>query len=397
LSFAVEDVLDALELALERPSLPFLERLFDRFNARVPFETASKILRNAEVPDPEEKPRDPDLFWRDFLELGTGGTCFARVAAFDALVAGLGFGTRKAFGRVQSDFDHAALFVSAGGAEWLADVGFPLPALLAARGGEVETGTAALAARETAHGIEVRFTSGVPEGPRQLRIFPGPVSDEDFRARWRTTFRPGSRFLTAVSIHRHEAGRVVGFARGEVRVDDLHSRTRIPLLADRARRLAAVFGVDEGVLGRAFAVAGDPEPEIPDARITAYLSTAATPGDAFGAVATPDGYRGLMSGVADVGGEGWTLSFSAPGSAEPGFAETVAPDPERRRLSIRRRYADGRDVPLELRVEQRDGETFLVREVRLAGAREDLLANDSARGRLAGTLAADLLGWSRLL
>jgi hypothetical protein len=33
----------------------------------------------------------------------------------------------------------------------------------------------------------------------------------------------------------------------------------------------------------------------------------------------------------------------------------------------------------------------------LSGAREDLLANDSARGRMAGTLAADLLGWARLL
>jgi hypothetical protein len=37
LTFAVDDVLDALELPREEPSHRFLERLFQRFNARVPF------------------------------------------------------------------------------------------------------------------------------------------------------------------------------------------------------------------------------------------------------------------------------------------------------------------------------------------------------------------------
>jgi hypothetical protein len=44
-----------------------------------------------------------------------------------------------------------------------------------------------------------------------------------------------------------------------------------------------------------------------------------------------------------------------------------------------------------------DGETWLVREAVLAGPREDLLVNDSARGRMAGTLAVDLLAWTRTL
>jgi hypothetical protein len=42
-----------------------------------------------------------------------------------------------------------------------------------------------------------------------------------------------------------------------------------------------------------------------------------------------------------------------------------------------------------------EDETWLVREAVLSGAREDLLKNDSARGRMAGTLAVDLLAWSR--
>lgn len=397
MTLPLDDVLDALELSREEPSSAFLERLFARFNERVLFETASKIVRDSEVCDPAGKPRSPEIFWRDYLDRGTGGTCYARVAAFDALLSALGFSTRKALGKVEEDFDHAALFVGAGGREWLADVGFPLPALLPSGGGEAENGIAPIAATVTARGLHVRFLSGVPEGPRRLEIFREPVSEDEFLARWRTTFRPGARLLSAVALQRRDAHRVLSFARGEVRVDDLHSRARIPLTAERPRKLAVLYGVDEEKLSRAFELAGDPEPEIRDARITAYLSTPAEAQHAFDAIGTPEGYRRLMEGVADVAGEGWDLTFSAPGTGERGFEENVMPDPEHLALAVRRRYVDGREVPLSLRVEVRDGETWLVREVVLAGAREDLLVNDSARGRLAGTLAADLLGWSRLL
>jgi hypothetical protein len=397
LTFAVEDVLDALELSREEPSHRFLDRLFHRFNARVPFESASKILRDADVPDPAEKPRVPDVFWGEFLEKGTGGTCYARVAAFDALASGLGFSTRKVFGRVEMDFDHAALLVPVGGREWIADVGFPLPALLPAGGGEVETQIAAVSATETERGVLVRFLSGVPDGPRRLEIFRAPVSDEEFLSRWRGTFRADSKFLRNVSLHRRDASRVMTFARGEVRIDDLHTRTRIPIAGDRPGKLAELFGIEDEVLRRALSIAGDPVPEIHDAMITAYLSVSADPEAAYGAIATPEGYRALMEGVADVTGEGWRLRLSPPGNPDAGFDEQVTPDPDQRALRIKRRYADGREPTLSFRVEVHDGETWLVREAVLAGPREDLLVNDSARGRMAGTLAVDLLAWTRLL
>lgn len=397
MTIPLDDVLDALELPHEKPSFPYLERLFSRFSSRVLFETASKILRNADVSDPEEKPRLPDVFWRDFLEWGTGGTCFARVAALDALLSSLGFATRKALGKVEKDLDHAALFVDAGGTEWIADVGFPLPGLLPGGGGEVETEVAALSATGTARGLDVRFVSGVPEGPRRLEIFRDPVSEGEFLARWRETFGAGSKFLEAVSLQRRGGPRVLTFARGEVRVDDLHSRTRIPLVAGRPRKLAELFAIEKEILSRAFSIAGDPDPETRDARITAYLQVPTDAQSAFEAIGTPEGYRRLMEGVADVGGEGWRFRFSPPGVAEAGFEEEVTPDLERRALDVHRRYAEGRRVPLSFRVEVRNGETWLIREVVLSGPREDLLVNDSARGRLAGTLAADLLGWARQL
>jgi hypothetical protein len=48
-------------------------------------------------------------------------------------------------------------------------------------------------------------------------------------------------------------------------------------------------------------------------------------------------------------------------------------------------------------VEERSGKTYLIREAVLPGSREDLLRNDSMRGRRAGSLALDLLAWARML
>jgi arylamine N-acetyltransferase len=396
-TFSVEDVLDALELSAEEPSTQFLEKLFRRFIARIPFETASKILRNADIADPGARPRVPDVFWRDFLENGTGGTCYARVAAFDALACELGFAARKALGRVEKDFDHAALLISIGAKEWIADVGFPLPALVPAGGGEVETEVIALSASESERGTLVRLSSGVPEGPRRLEIFRDPVSEKEFFDHWQRTFRPDSKFLRNVSLQRRDAARVVTFTRGEVRVDDRHTRTRIPISDDRPGKLAELFGIEVEVLRRAFSIAGDPSAEIADARIAAYLSVDAGPEEAFRPIARPEGYRLLMEGVADVTGEGWRFRLSPPGMAEAGFEEEVTPDLNRRALEIERRYGDGRIASFSFRVDVHEGETWLVREAVLPGPREDLLKNDSARGRMAGTLAVDLLAWSRLL
>src|SRR5262245_40739107 len=130
---SVSQVLEALDIDQAGPSFGYLQALFARFNQRVPLESASKIVRPAEIPDPPRKPRWPEVFWADHIESGAGGTCFARVAAFHALLAGLGFESRRLLGRVQEDFDHAALLVRTGEEEWICDVGFPLPALLAAR------------------------------------------------------------------------------------------------------------------------------------------------------------------------------------------------------------------------------------------------------------------------
>ncbi len=400
-----DDVLEALDLSRAEPGSGFLEALFARFNAKVPFENASKIARDARVSDPAEKPRTPELFWEEHLSYGTGGTCFARVAAFEALLSSLGFRSRKLLGRVRNENDHAALLVETAAGEVIADVGFPLPAILPGRAGLSATSQGDVDVATTERGFRIAFLEGTPETPREIEVYGEPVSEERFTELWRETFRPNAVFLRDVTLRRDLGNRVLSFGAGEVRVDDLHSRLRVPAPAPREAALSELFGIDAEVLGKAFAIAGDGVAGAPEknARLTAYLETDATADRAFAAVATADGYRRLLEGVADVapGAEipgGFRLTLSAPssGGSGPAIEEDVAIDAAERRVAIVRRH-DGRESVSSYRVIKRGEKTYLTREAELAGRREDLLRNDSLRGRLAGSLAVDLLAWARML
>jgi len=405
LTIPADDILEDLDLSRAEPGSGYLERLVLRFNERVPFETASKILRASRVVDRAARPRTPDVFWADRLASGTGGTCFARVSAFAALLDELGFRSRRALGRVREDFDHAALLVETPAGSLICDVGFPLPALIPARRGRVETGLGGLAVEETSRGWRIAFEDGVPSGPRAVEVFRDPVSDEAFQARWEETFRPESNFLKDVVVHRLYENRRMTFLRGAIRVDDLHSRTEIPLAAPRSPALAEIFGIDAEVLDAAFEIAGDPDAEQDAASVEVYLESPASADEAFAAISTPEGYRELLEGVAEVATEttapgSWTARLVSPGGAPAGASaaetheilESVEADAPAHTLRIRRGSQES-----SYRAEEREGTPWLVRRGVLEGRRLDLLRNDSMRGRIAGSLAVDLLGWARRL
>ena len=369
----------------------------------MPFENASKILRNAAETDPALKPRRPEAFWREHLETGSGGTCFARVEAFRQLVLGLGFSARRALGRVRNDFDHAALFVEREGRVVICDVGYPLAFVLPAETGDYDGPGATLALSREARGFRIGFPDAAPDGASGIDIFDAPVAEEEFESAWRATFRNDAHFLSGVKLHVVREGRTVSFAGGDILVDDRHSRLRVPLLTDRPERLSGIYGVDAGVLASAFALVGDPDPGSPEASLAAHLETAATADQAFEAIATPEGYRALAEGVASVTGEeatprGFRLKLAAsPGAApESALEEDIEVDWPSRRLSISRRGSTGA-LRSSYRVVSREGRTWLVREALFDSPREDLLRNDALRGRFAGSLAVDLLAWSRRL
>jgi arylamine N-acetyltransferase len=419
----IDEILESLDLSRAQPGAGFLEALFARFNARVPFENATKILRDREVADPAMKPRTPEIFWADHLELGSGGTCFARVAAFDALLSTLGFRTRRLLGKVGRDFDHAGLAVDTPAGEVLADVGFPLPGLIPTRVERVDTPLAELAVAKTERGTRVEWLDGVPDGPRALELFGATVSAAEYDSHWRRTFAPGSKFLTLLSMRRDLDNRTVSYADAGVRVDDRHSRLRVPVARGAApARLAEIFGIEAEVVERAVALLEEDPPtssEAPsaapssEATLTAYLEVAATPAEAYARIAAPAGYRRLVEGVAEVISEeptatGFRLVLGAPGrtleareqaGAPQEMVDELAPDSAALRMRQERRTAGSGGDPRRSSwsAESRGGKTYLMRELFLAGSREDLLRNDSMRGRLAGALALDLLAWARML
>ena len=286
----------------------------------------------------------------------------------------------------------------------IADVGFPLPAILPARAGVSATSQGEIEVAATARGFRIAFLEGTPETPREIEVYGAPVSEERFTELWRETFRPNAIFLQDVTLRRDLGNRVLSFGAGEVRVDDLHSRLRVPAPATRESALAELFGIDADVLAGAFAIVGGGSGEADgNARLTAYLETDAAPDRAFAAIATRDGYRKLLEGVADValGAEipgGFRLTLSAPssGSSGPAIEEDVSIDAAERRVAIVRRHGGGESISA-YRVLGRNAKTYLTREATLSGRREDLLRNDSLRGRLAGSLAVDLLAWARML
>lgn len=341
------------------------------------------------------------MFWRERLAEGTGGTCFARVAAFEALVTALGFPVRKALGRVLEDGDHAALFVEASGREWLCDVGFPLPALLPAREGTTETGMGPLRVEKTSRGFSIAFEEGVPESPRRLEVFEISANETDFAARWEGSFRAGSKFMRGVYFRRQLEARAVSFASGEIRVDDRHSRTRIPLEAGRAAALEDQFGTSRDAIEEAFATVGDPDPGIASAEVRVYLESPADAGRAWAAIASAEAYARLHEGVAGsaaqpTGPRAWRLSLEpdAGGAAVDARAVAIVEDVEAHDAS-RTLEVVRKGMRSAWQVEEKDGSVYLVRRAELAGPRLDLLRNDSLRGRLAGSLAVDLLGWTR--
>jgi hypothetical protein len=254
-----------------------------------------------------------------------------------------------------------------------------------------------VAVTATSRGWEAVLEEGVPEGPRRLEVFSAPVESAEFARTWEATFRPDSKFLTAVALRKQLEARAVSFARGELRVDDRHSRTSIPLVAPRAGALEQAFGVSAELLDAAFAIAGDPDPVSPDAEVAVYLETPASPETAWSAIGSPSGYAALFEGVADAaveatGARSWRARLAIAGGA-PVVAEASADDASRV-LTVTRESPASRT---SWAVEEKDGSVHLVRRARLAGPRLDLLRNDSLRGRLAGTLAVDLLGWARLV
>ena len=234
----------------------------------------------------------------------------------------------------------------------------------------------------------------MPEGPRRSRSAPRASRRSEYLALWRATFRPGAIFLTEVTLRRDLGNRILAFARGEVRVDDLRSRLSVPLAGARAPRARRALRSRRGA----------PRPGLRARRRSGARGAGR---DAHGVsrvgrrtgagvrARSPrrEGYRRLLAGVAEVehgGAAPRRISAAAlpppPGAPDAGASrKTSRRIADRARLDVVRRRERSEQRSSFQVLKRSGGRVARCADATLAGPREDLLRNDSLRGRLAGT------------
>ncbi len=142
-----EKILAFLEMEREEPSHEYLRRLILAYRDRVPYETATRLLRCRDTERAEDLVRHPAEFWREKMTLGAGGSCSDSTYAFKKLLDELGFSCSLAInseGEVKHDengtvldfprkYSHCSIIASFGAERFVADpccatyIKIPLP------------------------------------------------------------------------------------------------------------------------------------------------------------------------------------------------------------------------------------------------------------------------------
>jgi N-hydroxyarylamine O-acetyltransferase len=122
----VDAVVARLEVERLSPNLDGLRAVYAAWCAAVPFDNSLKLIHTAEeLPGPLPGSTADDFFG-SWLELGTGGTCWAGNGALHDLLAALGFEVERAIATMLPAPDvvgpnHGSVIVTIDGERWVAD------------------------------------------------------------------------------------------------------------------------------------------------------------------------------------------------------------------------------------------------------------------------------------
>ncbi|MBX3085837.1 MAG: arylamine N-acetyltransferase [Anaerolineae bacterium] len=260
----LDHILEYLGIKAQTPSVALLYALMDGYTKRVPWESASRIARRADVTATEDCPRWPDEFWDSALEYGTGGTCFESNYAFSALLTALGFETYLTINNMGSTLGcHTACVVTLADQRWLMDAGYPVHVPLPL---DPTTATEAVS--------PYLSYAAVPDGARRFQIertphpkpncftlIDLPVPDSDYRAATIADYGVNGLFLDTIIINKLVNGQLCRFTSAEqpfhiqrfvngYRYDDFIDD---PSPENVATKVAQFFTIDQTILQRAFA------------------------------------------------------------------------------------------------------------------------------------------------
>lgn len=254
-------VLDYLGVAFQAADGETLDRIVSAYARRVPWESASRIVRRAETRETSDCPRWPGEFWSQALQSGSGGTCFESNYAFFALLRTLGYqGYLTINDMGEQRACHTALVIMLSGESWLADVGMPLyttlridPERPIVRDSPFQRYTlrplrpACFEVRRAPHPKPVAYT-----------LIDEPVDEADYCVATTADYGPEGLFLDRVILNKVVDGQVWRFASSDVpwRMETFQNghKVEMPLEGDVAEALASRFGMDAGLLEKALAL-----------------------------------------------------------------------------------------------------------------------------------------------
>ncbi|MDX1993311.1 MAG: arylamine N-acetyltransferase [bacterium] len=208
-------VLQYLGQKPQAPSLAALDALVTAYTRRVPWESASRIVKRANAPLLIDRPRWPAEFWGDAMRLGTGGTCFESNYAFFSLLRFLGYEGHLTINNMGETVGcHTAIVITLEGQPYLVDVGLPIYLPLP------------LDPTQTTHRATVFHTySATPLGSGHYRIerdhhprpdcftlIDTPIEDATYRAATMTDYSEHGLFLDRVIVNRVVDGYIWRFA-----------------------------------------------------------------------------------------------------------------------------------------------------------------------------------------
>lgn len=255
----VTAVLSYLNVSPAKPDIHLLERLITAYITKVPWESAFRITRRAQVADTAVCPRWPDIFWQEALTLGGGGTCFESNYAFFSLLTALGFEGYLTINNMGDSIGcHTAIIILLAGNKWLVDAGLPIYAPLPL----------------SLHGTMYRSTRFMhynvwPDGAGRFQIerwphpqrnaftlLDKPVTEDVYRAATTADYEPTGHFLERVIINKVIAERPWRFNSADLpyRFEMFHAGQRFDhwIEGDVVTAVAKKFSMDIQTIRAAF-------------------------------------------------------------------------------------------------------------------------------------------------
>ena len=227
-----------------------LDQLHRACLRHVPFENLTKLIHRQSAPRLEAARRHPPVFWREHLEIGAGGTCFATTEGFASLLIALGYTVRPIFCHLPAERRHAhvALLVETETGPRLCDTGYalaapmPLPGRLPIR-------------RRTRH-YDMEMRAGVDgeyllfleddRGRRfRYQFRDAAASRAEWIGAWNESLKPAAIYMNRLALGRFGAGvRWILHPDNRVMVLSRHNERAIVMPADEDaadRRLSRLF------------------------------------------------------------------------------------------------------------------------------------------------------------